>query len=399
MVQQSDDEFEIGGDDEEEDKDPDSIESILAKALKDATKADDAPVEEDTGSIFSEPLKEPEPNTAVSAEDGQKLIEEAEAQKRNRKGQFTKAGEPAAEAEPASTPPEAKATPAAEPAKAAEPDAPLTYDAVLSGMSEPQRAAVAARVAVSDEVGSIYTTNESLKAYGETPQAAFKRLSEISAYAAKNPGEYIAWAAGTTGNAQEVLGQAAAVLGFKIVPAQGEESGEDDPFEDPAIKELKAENARLKAAQQPAPAIGPDNPEQRAQNDLVSFQRETNQDGTPKRPLFDQLTPQIAEAAAAHVKATGQPVTLADLDRFYTQTVTSLREKMGIPAAQPNLAATHVPQMPTVDPTKAAAIAKAQAASKSLDGAGHGAGRHPAPPEGASIADTMKFIMGQASGN
>lgn len=396
MVQKLDsEEFEIGADGaEEEDKDPESIESILAQALKDAKGADDG-ADADTGSIFSEPMKEPEVDTAVSMEDGQKLLEEAEARKRNPKGQFTKAAEEA----PAAAP-EAEAEAKAELEKPAEPETPPTYDTVLQGLTEPQRAAISARVGIADEVGSIYTANEGLKIYGENPQAAFKRLAEINAYAMSNPGEYLAWAAGTVSpdKPEDVLGKAAAVLGFKIVPADAPAQGEDDPFEDPAVKELKAENARLRAAQQPAPVLGPDNPAQRAQQDLIAFQSETAKDGTPLRPLFDQLSPQIAAAAQALVAKTGKPITVADLGQIYEDTVAGIRGKLGIVTPEPTIAAQPAPPVATVDPKKAAAIAKAQAASKSLDGAGHGAGRPPAPPEGASIADTMKFIMAQSGG-
>jgi hypothetical protein len=159
------------------------------------------------------------------------------------------------------------------------------------------------------------------------------------------------------------------------------------------MKELRAENARLKAAQQPAD-LGPDNPARRVQTDLAAFQAETLPDGKPKRPLFDQLTPQIAQAARTHVQTTGQAVTTADLARFYDEAEAQVRAKLGVSASTSTIAAQPTAPVTGIDPKKAAAVAKAQAASKSIDGAGQGANRPSAPPADASIAQTLKYFMG-----
>jgi len=361
----------------------DETAAIIRKALA-------ASDEDDDNDVFSEPLKERE-ITTVSVEDGLDLVDKATSR---RKGKDAEAA-PAAEAKEEKT--EEAPQPEGEEAKtdAAAPTAPADLDALLDGIDGDRRTALVGRITAADEVMGIFRGREAeLQAHGATPKEAMTRLIQLNAFANAKPDEYLAWAATQFAPEQtaELLGKVADRLGMKLVTAAEPEA---DPFEDEEVKALREENRQLKAAQATRNEIGPDAPQNRAMDDLVRFRTEAGPDGKLKRPLFDRLQQEIAAKAQAHVKSTGAAVTLADLDKFYTEVEGELRASLGVPASP---AAQATPVVPEVDTKKAAADAqrkqRAMDASKSIDGTGQGASRRPALDASASLEDTLRRFAG-----
>lgn len=320
----------------------------------------------------------PKDSPLVSVEDGVDLIDKA-----------TRAGEKAAKVEADKPAPEAQAAPEEKPAIAEEaPPAegqdsqPDEIAALLDGLPDDRKASVRERIGAADEVLGIFKGREdALKRHGAKPADVVKRLVDLSDYAEKNPQDYLAWAAGQFGNAAEVIGKAAEKLGLKVVAA--EPSPEDDPFEDPQVKEMRQQLAAYKAKEAAALQIGPDSPQAKAQAELSRL--------AATLPHWTKVAPQIAALTQAHASGGATP-TLDDIKRFYEAAVVA----SGItPPPQP---APPVPTTPAAQPvapvaqqaaTNTAADKerqeRARKASMSLDGSGQGAGRRSDLDPDASI--------------
>jgi hypothetical protein len=374
---------EVQGDDDEK-----ALRDILMKALDDA----DADQDED---VFSGPIKSRERKT-VSLDEGLDLIDKADKSKRaSAKTDDDEEDDPDPLNPKAATPKAEEAAPGEE-AKAAEP-APADVDTLLDGIDGDKRTAIAARIAAGDEVLGLFKGQEErLQSLGVTPKEAVSNLLKIEQYARSNPHEYIAWAAGqmAPGKAHELLGRAAEIHGYKLVPVAADGGAdEDDPFEDEEKKAMRKELRELKAAQAHPPQIGPDAPEVRARRDLESFVSAKDTEGRPLRPFFKELAKDMAEKAKTHRDSTGQDVTAADLERFYGELEEPYLASKGLPpraAAQPKTTDAAQAQAPVADKTKqAAALERSRAASKSIDGTGQGAGRRPALSDEASLREIV----------
>lgn len=329
----------------------------------------------------------------VSIEEGIDLIDSANA--KGRKDAKVQAPEPAqvedpkpaeieAQQEAAAKPEE----PAAETGKPAPAPAPDDIDAMLDGLPDDRKTAIRGRIGAADEVLAIFKGHEAeLQRHGTKPADVVKRLVDLSTYAEKNPHDYLAWAATQFGDAAEVLGKAAEKLGLKVVPAEA--PPEDDPFEDPKIKEMREQLAAYKAREREP--IGPDSPQARAQAELQNL--------AASLPHWQTVAPQVAALSQAHA-AKGTPPTLQDIRRFYDAAVIAT----GIapaPAPQPIPAAQPAPVVAQQAPTKTAADAerleRSKKASMSLDGSGQGAGRRPALDPDASIHSVLTTLMNEQS--
>ena len=390
----ADDDFDLGDiDSTTEDNNDDELDDLDAILLKEFERLD-AMTEEDT-QVFSGPVKETE-NSTVPMEQGIELLDKATFDRgaKRRADPVVTPEDPAAGQQPAAP---AAAEPAAQGA-----DAPvLDLDTLLEGLDEDRRGKVKARVTEADEVMSIFEgRDDELKRHGVDRKQAVARLVQLNEYATKNPDKYLAWAATQIDpeKAEDILTAAAERLGLRVVRPE-----EDDPFEDAETKRLRAENRRLKRGQldfgpdvdaqaQPAPGATPD-PVQAIQQ----FATAKATDGKPLRPLWDKLKGDVVQKAVTHRNTTGQVVTVADLERFYTESETELKAALGItdaPAASP--AAQPAAPVATDGPKKAApsdAVQRAKAASKNIDGTGQGAGRRPALSQDASLDATLRHFM------
>lgn len=320
---------------------------------------------------------EPKTPDVISAEEGMDLVGDADAAKRAAaKVPETTAPEGKAE----DTPPGEDQPPATE-AEAPAPDADL--DALLSDVPEAKRDAIRARVSQADEVMSIFRgRDQELQMHGVSPKQAMERLIEINGYAMRNPTDYLAWAATQFGNPQEILGKAAERFGFKLVATAGD--GEEDPFEDPAVKEMRQRLAAYEARDR-APQLGPDAPQFRAQTELESFAGQAEH--------FQTVAPQIAALAQVHVQTTGQPATIDDIKRFYSAAIAAAGLQAATSAAQVQQPVAQ--QAQTTSAARSDSVERAKRASKSLDGSGQGAGRRPALDPDAPLETVLATLYAQ----
>lgn len=327
----------------------------------------------------------PAGDDTITAGQGLDMLDDAAAERRA--AAKVDPEEKPAEADPPAPEAEAQGEAERETQPPAEPAKPDDLDALLDGIPDERRTAIRDRVTAADDLLAVFKGHEAeLERHGVKPADAVARLVELNAYATRNPSDYLAWAATQLGGKpEEVLGKAAERLGLKLVPAQGGE--DDDPFEDPEVKAMRQELAALKAQQQ-APALGPDSPQARTQNDLAAL--------AARSPHWKTVEHEVAALASAHVQRAGTPATIADVERFYRAAVTAAGldvppnpAPQTTPAAQP---AAPVPQ----EAPKAAApderLERARAASKSLDGSGQGAGRRPALDPNASIEQVLTSL-------
>ena len=263
-------------------------------------------------------------------------------------------------------------------------------DDLLKDMPEAQRGEVARRLSEASQIMAPFQgeyAQAQMKRHGSSPTDVATRLVQIAEYAEKNPAEYLAWVsremAASPEKANEVLGKAAELHGYKLVLADQDEDYE--LFETDEMKALREENKALKAAQ--APAYGPDTPELRQQREaeqsLHRFENEVDATGNLKRPHLKQLEAQIAQMARNHIETQGTRPTFEDLDRFYTAAETNMRGLFGNSAAQEPKGVEDVAKK------KAAAAQKAQRASTSIDGSGQGASRRPALGDDAPVEDVI----------
>lgn len=385
-------------DDEDTVQAADETDEIIRRALAqfDADPGDDQ--------VFSGDMEEAEV-TAVPMEQGLELLDSAT----NKRGAGRKAEDHGEgdDAKPAAAGDEAAADGAADDA-AAKPEVQLDeIDTLLSGLDDDRRTQVRQRITQADDVMSIFHgRDEELRLHGTTPRQVIARLVQLNEYATQKPEEYLAWAATQINpdKAEDILISAAEKLGLKLVRE------EEDPFEDEVVKNLRLENRQLKARDRKL-GFGPDEgaPAQQATaaqqsavnpvlDTLQSFISEKAADGTPARPHWDRLKGDVVSRAHAHRQATGQYVTPADLDRFYKEAEADARKAFGaaptVPAAP---AAQAQPAVSGVTPTKAASpdrVARAKAASTSIDGTGQGAGRRPALAADAKLEDVIRHAAG-----
>jgi len=327
----------------------------------------------------------------VTVEDGLDLIDGAHSKKRSDSKVEAKTeaeGEAKAEADP-------EQDGAQEAKQEANHEAPVADDAeidgFLSSLPDAARTAVKGRIGAADEILGLFKGRETeMQRFGVTPATAVGELLKIEQYSRTNPADYLAWAAGQLGgDPVETLSKAASRLGLKVVQAA---SDDDDPFEDPEVKTMRAELAAYRARDS-APQLGPDAPQNRAMSDLEAFRASA--------PHFDAVAEYVAAQASAHVQKTGKPVGVDDLKRFYDANVQAL----GLGASAPESKSAAQVQQPVAQQTQKPAAApsnsvqRAMAASKSLDGSGHGAGRRPALAPDANLVDVLKFHYGNGSGS
>ena len=372
----------------------DDTEEMPYAKLMEMLKADDEPGDDVAFGKGSDapPAKDAD---QVSVEEGINLIDSANT--KGRKDAKVQAPEPAKAEEPKAAEPEVKpevtqeesakpAEPPAEPDKPA--PAPDDIDAMLDGLPDDRKTALRGRIGAADEVLAIFKGHEAeLQRHGAKPADVVKRLVDLSTYAEKNPHDYLAWVATQFGDAADVLGKAAEKLGLKVVPVEA--SAEDDPFEDPKVKELRQELAAYRARERQP--IGPDSPQARAQSELQAL--------AASLPHWQTVAPQVAALSQTHA-ANGTPPTLNDIRRFYDAAVIA----SGIappPAPNPTPAAQPAPPVAQQAPTKTAAdaerIERSRKASMSLDGSGQGAGRRPALDPDASIHSVLTTLMAEQS--
>lgn len=350
--------------------------------LMEMLKGDDEPGDDVAFGQTSDAAAAPEVDT-VSIEDGIDLIDKAQSGKREASKVEAAPAEKSADT-PADDATTDTATQDSKPAAA-----PDDLDAILTGLPDAAREAVRTRISAADEVLSAFKGREAdLERFGTSPAKAVGDLLKIEAYSRAKPDEYLAWAAGQLGgDPVATITKAAERLGLKVTASS---SADDDPFEDPEVKRMRQELAAYKA-RDTAPQLGPDAPQNRAASDLEAFRSAS--------PHFDAVAPYIAAQASAHAQATGKPVTVADLKRFYDANVAAL----GLSAPAETTSAAQVTQTvaqqtQTTPAAPSDSVKRAMAASKSLDGSGHGAGRRPALAADAPLSDVLSHFYRQQSG-
>lgn len=393
-----DDKDDIFEDRETGDDISDAIRSALAKQPGD----DD----EDADSAFATDLGDDDPLDMVDAKRGQELASEARV--KDEKASRTKDAKADDKAEtdeqdepdqPADTEPDEGQE--AEQAQAEDLTA-LGLDDLMKGVQHTKRAEIVRRVKEAEQLMAVakrpYIAQQ-IKQHNATPGQVIDRLGELAEFAAQKPDEYLAWVTAQSAQSPEkipeVLGRAAKLLGYKVVPDAPE--GEDDAFEDERVLALKREVAALKAAQGGQTNFGPDTPD-RVQHRTIaqqmqSFVSETDEAGQPKRPHWRDLEPQITAMAPVYQQQQGgRALTFADLDALYQQAEGQMRARFGASAATP--AAPQPQAVADQMKQRAAAAEKAMRASKSVDGTGQGASRRPALPEDADLGDVIRRFAG-----
>lgn len=373
----------------ERETEDDEMRAIIETALKNSEPQDET--DDDAGG-FGAPLDPVREQKTVSHEQGLELID---------KGKFAPKAETPAEADPAPAEGEPKADDQAEDTakaddKPAEPAAPVSDAELLADLPEDRRAAIGERLSAATRVLDVFKGHEAeLQRHNATPELAMRRLVDLNAFAQEKPDEYLAWVASEMKPeaAHEILDAAAKHLGYKVV----RDGPEEDPFEDEEIRKLREENARLKSGG--VRDFGPDAPGRVATRSvaeqIASFSTERDETGNLRRPYFDILRPQISAEASALRAQTGQPVTVEQLEAIYRKVESEAMRAFGITsAAQPPADAAQQTQ------TKKAAstIAKAKAASTSIDGSGQGADRQPALSPDAPISDVVRHFAGKMIG-
>jgi hypothetical protein len=374
--------------------DEDGLEAIIRKALGDQ----DGDEEEDLLGEF----KEPDANTTVSVEEGLDLIDAA--QQKQRKGEKDDAAEGGDQTEK----PEDKSSGNPDGDQTTAQEQPPELESLLEGLPEDKRTAISTRIAAGDAVLNLFKGHEEeLKQHGEDPGKVVARLLDLNQFAQAHPDEYLVWVAQqvSPNDPTEHLAKAAERLGFKLVKADAEaEGGSDDPFEDEEVKRLREENRRLKGETQLAD-IGPDTPARKAERELRDFVLAKDQSGQLIRPLWPYVQAEIGAASKKLLEESGKPVTLDDIDRLYKEATSRLQGIVKPAAAAETPAAKTAGDQKPADAAAqrtapvadqkakdAAALEKSKRASKSIDGAGPGAGRRPALNEDADLEATIRHF-------
>lgn len=278
-------------------------------------------------------------------------------------------------------------------------------DTLLDGLPDDRKVEVTRRLRDADQAMAPFKNayiQGQMKEWGANPTQVASRLVELASFAREKPDEYIAWVATQSATPEkmgELLTRAGKLLGYKVV--RESDGDEDDMFDDPAVKALREENARLKAqVAGDAPNFGPDTPERQqtrtASETLHRFTTETDESGNLKRPLFNQVKGRIVELAQQQMRETQRPGTEDDLQRFYDTAVSEIRNAFGVTDNPPPPSADSAAQggqaMAKQMKDKAAAAEKARRASKSVDGTGQGASRRPALSDDAPLEDVIRHF-------
>jgi len=345
----------------------DSTADIIRAALKE--QADINVADED---IFSDPgdVKE---HKMVSVEDGLDLIE-----KNRTKDRDAPKEDEAEEEQPASDAVK-KIDTAEKPADSAPLDADVS--ALLADVPEAKRGPIMERLTAAAEIMGLFQGRDAeLQMHGVNPVQAMSSLIKMNEYAQREPDKYLAWAAsqiaqGANTTPEAFLGKADEHLGYKLVALDAT----NDPFEDEEVKRLREENRSLRLKQ--GLPFGPDTPSPEAEQQRIARDLETWKTG---KTDLDILAPIVGQKAKAAVEATGKPVTVTDLDRFYDEAKGELTARLT--SQQTIVAAQGAAPMAQGSNTTAARDAKALAASKMLDGSGQGADRRPASTDDMSIS-------------
>lgn len=374
------------------------IDDIIGKML------DDIEDEPEDGGGLETPIEEPDGSDVdvISHEDGRNILADAEIEKGiKKKAKATAAGEQDGDEDEK---PEAKAK---EDDKAPSDDIKSAdFSTLLEGLPDDRRGEVTRRLRDAESALEPFKApyiQEQMKEWGASPQEVAGRLVELATFARQKPAEYIAWIAtqsATPEKMTDLLNGAATLLGYKVVKADGDGDDDDDMFEDPEVRALREENQKLKAQIGGGPEFGPDTPERQqtrtAQQELSAFINAVDERGAPLRPMFETLRPRIAEMAAAQQRETGKAVTTQDLQSIYDRAVDEARRAFG--GANPGAGDSAAkPQNSVEDQAKkkADAARKAQRASKTIDGTGQGAARHPAIRQGAPLDEVINTVWDQ----
>lgn len=332
--------------------------------------------DEDEQEAFGKTSEDAEPVVdKVTVDEGADLVENADSARREKKA----APKPEVTDE-TPAPEDDAAEPNPEEGEAKDAD---EIDTLLAGVADDARASIRSRITAADEVMAHFKGRMAdLERAGVSPAQAVGELLKIESYARSNPSEYLAWAASQMGgNPVEMITKAAERLGLKVSADQSD----DDPFEDPDIKAMRDELAQYRQ-RDASQTIGPNAPQNQVMSDLESFKAGAQH--------FDALAPYIAAQASAHVQATGRPATMEDIQRFYNASVQAAGladvGQKTTPAAQARDSVQQSPQKPAATPSDS--VKRAMAASKSLDGSGHGAGRRPALAEDAPVNKVLSHF-------
>lgn len=261
---------------------------------------------------------------------------------------------------------------------------------LAAAVPEAVRGEVSKRLTEAELVQSLFAEPEiaaEIKRHGADPRGAMARLIQMSQFAYRKPGEYLAYVAQAQGDKmRSVFEEAAGFLGLKLVDPSEDN---DNPWDDDDEKaELRAEIQRLKQSE--PPAFGPDSPAERearaardarlqADRSLYEFQSAVDETGNLKHPRFKEVQDYITTLGREIVLREKRHLTAADLPALYERAVKYYD------VDHPQVA----PSSTQTDEAKAAAVAKAKAASKSQDGVGQGAGRRPELRPGASLREQI----------
>lgn len=377
-------------DDLDTEEDDDGLADVLAPFFKDADE------DEDTAGLDA-PSEPPAGDEKVSDKEGQDLVEQARDPKAKRERADAKTDSEADEAAREEEQGDEEGSDAQDkaPDQAAE-TAPEDLTAadtakLLDGLDGTRKAEVERRLNEAYAPFATESRQKMLQSTGVTPAQATERLLQIYEYAQDKGDEYAAWFISQTGNAEEVLTKAAERLGYTVSKAESD----DDLFEDDEKKEMRAKIAELEAkVTGGAPQLGPDTPERVQQRQVEHLARQVDAwvqerdpaTGQPLRPHWDLVQSQVQQRAIARRQQTGQPVTLNDLDAFYSEAVGDLSARFGGNAAQGG--------QPVAGQTQEAAAAqRALRASKSVDGTGQSASRRPALSPDASLDEVIRHNM------
>lgn len=285
---------------------------------------------------------------------------------------------------------------------------------LVKGMPKRNRGEVTRRLGEAEKLLAPFRGREDeLQQHGTTPSEVIGRFLQINEVAMKSPDEYLGWYAQQVGNMGEEaaakmdagLKKIAEARGFRIEKA--DPADDDDPFMSDSEREmrdemrrLREENQRLKGGGQSpsgAPSALPgDDGRLQAQQILTEMATETNPDGTLKRPEFEQVSPLWAQSVHTFARNNGRPPTREEMSALYDQVAQAYRNTAGGGAG--NSAADGGSAAVSRNQDAAKRAAKAQNASKLVDGAGQGASRQPALPEDAPLEDVIKANYGRIFG-
>lgn len=345
-----------------DDSDDDEISKVIRAKIAEHT------VEDDPGDEI-EAFGDDPPDDRIPADAGMKIIERQGAR-------------PTAPKESESNKPESQPEAEAEAEAEAEPETDATDD--LAGLPEDRAMRLRAQLDEARAVTDLFKGREAeMRQHGASVADVVKRFLHLHDFAQKRPDEYLAWVAQQSGgeNAAEVLNRAAERLGYKVTKVE-----DDDPFEDDEVKQLRAENRRLKGEQPWGPdAYQPENDPSRIVQEFVA-----------SRPLFAYVKDEVARLALAKRNETGRAVTVDELGAIYDQAVQDMRARLGVQPA--GTSAAQASASVAQRDSRAAAVEKAKAASKSVGGSGQGASRELGLPDNAPLVDVIRHFAARAAG-